>query len=73
MIFTGAVVSGMEAAAIGLAEYGVEQNEEGDAAYQRALTLAERILPQGPVAVKMAKLAISKGMEVTKHTCIELS
>ncbi|KAK3738972.1 hypothetical protein QZH41_020345 [Actinostola sp. cb2023] len=47
MIFTGAVVSGMEAAAIGLAEYGVEQNEEGDAAYQRALTLAERILPQG--------------------------
>ncbi|KAK3753514.1 hypothetical protein QZH41_018019 [Actinostola sp. cb2023] len=72
MIFTGAVVSGMEAAAIGLAEYGVEQNEEGDAAYQRALTLAERILPQGPVAVKMAKLAISKGMEMDLNSALSV-
>jgi len=64
MIFTGKVVSGLEAAHIGLAEYGVEQNDEGDAAYQRALSLAEEILPQGPVAVKMAKLAINRGMQV---------
>lgn len=70
LIFTGRVVSGLEAADIGLAEYGVQQNEDGDAAYQRALTLAEEILPQGPVAVKMAKLAINKGMEVCTHNSL---
>lgn len=65
MIFTGKMISGTEAAEIGLADYAVEQNEAGDAAYQRALTLAEEILPRGPVAVKMAKLAINKGIQVS--------
>ena len=65
MIFTGKMISGTEAAEIGLADYAVEQNEVGDAAYQRALTLAEEILPRGPVAVKMAKLAINKGIQVS--------
>lgn len=64
LIFTGRVVNGIEAAELGLAEYGVQQNDDGNAAYQRALTLAEEILPQGPVAVRMAKLSINKGMEV---------
>ena len=59
------MISGTEAAEIGLADYAVEQNEAGDAAYQRALTLAEEILPRGPVAVKMAKLAINKGIQVS--------
>ena len=70
MIFTGKMISGAEAAEIGLADYGVEQNEVGDAAYQRALTLAEEILPRGPVAVKMAKLAINKGIQVSLTPCI---
>ena len=65
MIFTGKMISGTEAAEIGLADYAVEQNEAGDAAYQRALILAEEILPRGPVAVKMAKLAINKGVQVS--------
>ncbi|KAJ7365120.1 Enoyl-CoA hydratase domain-containing protein 2, mitochondrial [Desmophyllum pertusum] len=65
MIFTGKMISGTEAAEIGLAEYAVEQNEAGDAAYQRALTLAEEILPRGPVAVRMAKLAINKDVQLT--------
>lgn len=64
MIFTGRMISGIEAAEIGLADYAVNQNEAGDAAYQRALTLAEEILPRGPVAVRMAKLAINKGIQV---------
>ena len=33
---------------------------EGDAAYQRALKLAQEILPNGPIGVKMAKNAITK-------------
>ena len=32
----------------------------GDAAYQRALKLAQEILPNGPIGVKMAKNAITK-------------
>lgn len=64
MIFTGKMINGREAVEIGLAEYGVLQNDNGDAAYQRALKLAEEILPRGPIAVRMAKLAINKGTEV---------
>ena len=58
------MISGTEAAEIGLADYAVTQNENGDAAYQRALALAEEILPRGPVAVRMAKLSINRGMQV---------
>ena len=64
MIFTGKMISGVEAEEIGLADYAVKQNENGDAAYQRALVLAEEILPGGPVAVRMAKLSINRGMQV---------
>jgi len=64
LIFTAAVLNGDEAAAIGLANYSVAQNEAGDAAYCKSLEIAEKILPNGPVGVKMAKTAITKGMEV---------
>ena len=50
---------------IRLVNHSVPQNENGDAAYQRAIQLAQEILPNGPVGVKMAKQAINKGMEVT--------
>jgi enoyl-CoA hydratase/carnithine racemase len=58
------VLRGPEAAEIGLVNHCVEQNEEGDAAYQRSLQLAREILPNGPVGVAMAKVAINKGTEV---------
>lgn len=45
MIFTGNVVDGMEAKELGLVNHAVEQNEAGDAAYHRALELAEQIRP----------------------------
>uniref|UniRef100_A0A1A7XX61 Enoyl CoA hydratase domain containing 2 n=1 Tax=Iconisemion striatum TaxID=60296 RepID=A0A1A7XX61_9TELE len=47
-----------------LVNRAVEQNQTGDAAYREALTLAREILPQAPVAVRMAKEAINRGMEV---------
>ncbi|XP_030349473.1 enoyl-CoA hydratase domain-containing protein 2, mitochondrial isoform X2 [Strigops habroptila] len=64
LIFTGRQVDGQQAASMGLVNHTVPQNNEGDAAYQRALTLAKEILPQAPFAVKMGKLAINRGMEV---------
>ncbi|KAK3585870.1 hypothetical protein CHS0354_038402 [Potamilus streckersoni] len=64
LIFTARIIDGSEAHRIGLVNHVVEQNDKDDAAYLRALKLAEEIVPQGPIALKMAKLAISKGSEV---------
>jgi len=64
LIYTARILRGQEAADIGLVNHCVEQNEKGDAAYLRALQLAQEILPNGPVGVAMAKVAINKGTEV---------
>ncbi|XP_029941460.1 methylglutaconyl-CoA hydratase, mitochondrial [Salarias fasciatus] len=64
LIFSARVVQGAEACRLGLVNHSVEQNESGDAAYLRALELAREINPQGPIAVRMAKLAINQGIEV---------
>lgn len=40
------------------------QTENKDAAYMKALDIAEEILPNGPIGVRMAKLAVDKGLQV---------
>ena len=50
---------------IRLVNHSVPQNENGNAAFERALKLAQEILPNGPVGVKMGKIAINKGMDVS--------
>ncbi|XP_078187985.1 enoyl-CoA hydratase domain-containing protein 2, mitochondrial isoform X20 [Callithrix jacchus] len=64
LIFTGRRLSGTQAHALGLVNHSVAQNEEGDAAYHRARALAQEILPQAPIAVRLGKVAIDRGMEV---------
>jgi len=64
LIFTARVLDGAEGARLGLVNHAVEQNAAGDAAYLRAVQLAEEILPNGPIAVRMAKAAINRGIEV---------
>lgn len=44
LIFTAKVLSGTEAAEIGLVEHVVKQNEDGNAAYLKALEIAREIL-----------------------------
>ncbi|KAH8298410.1 hypothetical protein KR044_002042 [Drosophila immigrans] len=68
LIFTARVFDGAEAKELGLVNHAVQQNESKDAAYQRALKIAEEILPNGPVGVRMAKLAVDKGMQVDLNT-----
>ncbi|XP_070352080.1 methylglutaconyl-CoA hydratase, mitochondrial isoform X2 [Equus asinus] len=63
LIFSARVLDGQEAKAVGLVSHVLEQNQEGDAAYRKALDLAREFLPQGPVAMRVAKLAINQGME----------
>ncbi|XP_029987858.1 enoyl-CoA hydratase domain-containing protein 2, mitochondrial [Sphaeramia orbicularis] len=64
LIFTGRRVGGQTALEIGLVNRAVEQNQTGDAAYREALSLARDILPQAPIAVRMAKEAMNRGVEV---------
>ncbi|XP_051794918.1 methylglutaconyl-CoA hydratase, mitochondrial [Acanthochromis polyacanthus] len=68
LIFAARVVDGTEACRLGLVSHSVEQNNSADAAYLRALELAREINPQGPIAVRMAKLAINQGIEVDLST-----
>ena len=64
LIFTGRALKGQDAVNYGVVDYAVAQNETGDAAYHRAMQLAEEILPQGPIALRMAKKAINEGIQV---------
>ncbi|RDD36650.1 Methylglutaconyl-CoA hydratase, mitochondrial [Trichoplax sp. H2] len=72
LIFSAKILNGHEAAKIGLVEEAVEQSVEGDAAYHAAVSLAEQILPQGPLAVRMAKAAINGGIETDIATGLAL-
>ena len=63
MIFTGRHVLGKEAYDIGLANYCVDQNEGGDAAFEKAKEVASVLQERGPVALRMAKKAITEGFE----------
>ncbi|XP_053984839.1 methylglutaconyl-CoA hydratase, mitochondrial [Hylaeus volcanicus] len=65
LIYTSRILDGEDAMEIGLVNQVVPQNKEGDAAYQVALSIAREILPNGPLGVKVAKVAISKGLEVS--------
>lgn len=65
LIFTGRSMKGNEAADLGLVDYAVTQNANGDAAYIRGLEFAKQMLSQGPIAVRMAKKAINEGMQGT--------
>ncbi|XP_077391168.1 enoyl-CoA hydratase domain-containing protein 2, mitochondrial [Festucalex cinctus] len=64
LIFTGRRVGGQAAAEMGLVNRAVQQDQTGEAAYMEALGLAREILPQAPIAVRMAKEAMNRGMEV---------
>ncbi|XP_038049376.1 methylglutaconyl-CoA hydratase, mitochondrial-like [Patiria miniata] len=71
LIFTARVFDGAEAERLGVVNRAVEQNEKGEAAYEAALELAKEIIPQGPVAVRMAKKAINRGLEVDLASGLE--
>ena len=60
LIFTGRILGGRQAAQIGLVNDFVEQGP----VLEKALEIASLILQGGPIAMKMAKLAISRGMEL---------
>merc|ERR1711981_1407394 len=68
MIFQAKIVNGGEAESIGLVNGNVSGNEVGDAAFHKAMEVAQKIAPNGPVALRMAKMAVNKGGEVDLAT-----
>ncbi|KAJ3255113.1 hypothetical protein HDU77_003796 [Chytriomyces hyalinus] len=59
LIFTGRVLDAKAAFNLGLVNHAVE-----GVAYEKALEIAREILPAGPIATRMAKQAIDKGVQV---------
>lgn len=64
LIYTSRRIGADAAEKIGLVDYAVDENE----ALTKALELAREILPNGPIGVRMAKEAITKGFEVDQAT-----
>ncbi len=61
LIFTGAMIDAAEAYRIGIADHLTAQGE----AQQKAREVAAQILKAGPVAIRLAKQAVNKGLEQT--------
>ncbi|KAJ3300777.1 hypothetical protein HK104_003747 [Borealophlyctis nickersoniae] len=59
LVFTGRALTAQDALEIGLVNYAVK-----DSAYPKALELAREILPNAPIAVRMAKIALDKGSQL---------
>lgn len=64
LIFTGRRLSAEAAESIGLVDYAVDAGN----AEAKSLELAREILPNGPVAIRMAKQAVDRGSEVDVAT-----
>ncbi|KAL6107469.1 echdc2 [Pungitius sinensis] len=72
LIFTGRRIGGQTALGIGLVNRAVEQNQNRDAAYREALVLAREILPQAPIAVRLSKEAMNRGIEVDMSSAMAI-
>ncbi|WP_394581065.1 enoyl-CoA hydratase/isomerase family protein [Cytobacillus firmus] len=66
MILTGKIIDGEEAERIGLVTY-LAADDELDAT---AVEVASQILKKGPVAIKLAKLAVHKGFDIDLETAM---
>ncbi|CAJ0587905.1 unnamed protein product, partial [Mesorhabditis spiculigera] len=64
LIFTAKIIGATEAAEIGLVNAAVAKGSDGQGAYAKALEMAREILPRGPIAVKVAKIAVDTGSQL---------
>jgi methylglutaconyl-CoA hydratase len=63
LIFTGKILNSKEAADIGL----VNDHVDSGTGFEKALELSSLIVQGGPIAMKMAKLAITKGLQMDMY------
>jgi len=62
LIYTAKTVTGKEAMELGIVNEVVPQNLDGNAALMYSFIVAQSIAENGPISVKMAKVAIDKGI-----------
>ncbi|VDM65684.1 unnamed protein product [Strongylus vulgaris] len=60
LIFTGRMIGGEEACRMGLVNHCTKTDS-----FSKALEIAREIIPRGPIAVRLAKIAIDTGAEVS--------
>ncbi|KPJ02535.1 Enoyl-CoA hydratase domain-containing protein 2, mitochondrial [Papilio xuthus] len=65
LIFTSRIINGKEAKEMGIVNHAVTQNENNNAAFEKALDLAREILPNAPIALRCAKQAINEGVQLS--------
>lgn len=63
LIFAARILSGHQAESIGLVNEVKEQNEDKTAAFLGSIDLAKQIIPNGPIALRAAKIAINDGID----------
>lgn len=68
LIFTARTFSGDEAKEMKIVNHSVPQVKSEDAAFIKARQIADEILLNGPIGVRMAKQAIDRGMQVDLAT-----
>lgn len=66
LIYTGRIITADEAAAIGLVNRVTDDTQE--AVMAEAKAMAQQIMSKGPVAIKMAKIAINAGADTDINT-----
>ncbi|KAK6060233.1 enoyl-CoA hydratase/isomerase family protein [Cooperia oncophora] len=68
LIFTGRMISGEEACRIGLVNHCTKSD-----AFSKAMEIAREIVPRGPLAVRLAKIAIDtgSGMDLSSGLVVE--
>ena len=69
LIFTSDKLNGDAAEKIGLVNYVVDDYDKG---YEKALEIANKILNNGPIAVRAAKQAINFGINMDLRSALEL-
>ncbi|RHZ86203.1 hypothetical protein Glove_53g29 [Diversispora epigaea] len=67
LIFTGRILNSQNALDSGIVNYAVQEGSS----YPFALKLAKEILPNGPIALEMAKLAIDRGIQLDLDSALE--
>jgi len=72
LIFAAKILSGDQAFEIGLVNEVLKQNDEHNAALLGSINLAKKIIPNGPIAVKAAKMAVNQSLETPLKDCLEV-
>ncbi|CAG8488653.1 26130_t:CDS:10 [Dentiscutata erythropus] len=67
LIYTGRMLSPKDALDLGIVNYCAQEGSS----YPIALKLAREILPSGPIALRMAKLAIDRGSQLDLDSALE--